>query len=99
MKNFRNVILSSVNATIGEFSLKTPEEIKDVTISLEELKIHPKYNPLTKDNDIAVIKLKEPITIHPAVEPICLPPTSGLGPTYTHKKVTAAGWGKMDGFF
>ncbi|XP_025836328.1 venom serine protease 34-like [Agrilus planipennis] len=39
----------------------------------DKLKIHPKYNSNTKENDIAIVKTRQSIEFSFAVGPICLP--------------------------
>lgn len=47
-----------------------------LAMNASSIHIHPQYsNPrnLNYDNDIALIKLQDPITFHASVMPICLP--------------------------
>ncbi|OXA55530.1 Serine protease 33 [Folsomia candida] len=87
-----------VSATIGEFSLRTPEKTKDIPVPIEEIILHPGYTPNSREFDIAIIKLKESVYIHPSVEPICLPaPKTREEAQFqlaTRSTVTTAGWGK-----
>jgi secreted trypsin-like serine protease len=95
---------TEISATVGEFSLLTPEKTKDIPVPVEEIIVHPEYTPNSREFDIAIVKLKESVHIHPIVEPICLPadPTpikigqdinNDLKLT-TRSRVTTAGWGK-----
>lgn len=87
-----------MSATIGEFSLRTPEKTKDIPVPIEEIILHPGYTPNSREFDIAIIKLKESVYIHPSVEPICLPaPKTREEAQFqlaTRSTVTTAGWGK-----
>ena len=40
---------------------------------MEKFVVHKDYNRITLDNDIALIILKEPVTIDPTVGTVCLP--------------------------
>jgi len=88
---YRKVILSSFNATVGEYSLKSPETVPEIPVAIAKLTAHPKYNPESKDNDIAIIELSEKVSIHPSVEPVCLP--NNKIHFLSTKKAIAAGWG------
>ena len=56
---------------------------------------HPEYKRFTLHNDIAILKLSDPLTMSEAIEPMCLPdadyvPASG-------KKCYVSGWGMVQG--
>ena len=55
---------------------------------------HPKYNPLTVDNDIALIELDEPVYFNDYLRPICLPDPTDVTPAGT--RCYAVGWGRKD---
>lgn len=42
-------------------------------LSVESLHVHPGFKSADFDNDIALIKLKSPITFDASVMPVCLP--------------------------
>ncbi|KAL0985107.1 hypothetical protein UPYG_G00152980 [Umbra pygmaea] len=51
--------------------------VNDPPLSIASIHPHPEYkNPKSTDynNDIALIKLQQPITFHAAIMPLCLPP-------------------------
>lgn len=53
---------------------------------------HPKYDPDTVDNDIALLKLHTPFEINNLVSPICLPsPNDEMS---VDSRGTILGWGK-----
>ncbi|KAG8130203.1 putative Complement C1s subcomponent-like protein [Naja naja] len=64
--------------------------------------IHPKWaksgsGPRTNFNhDIALLRLKEPLTMGPTISPICLPGTSSEYDPQLGTLGYIAGWGKMD---
>ncbi|XP_047652969.1 transmembrane protease serine 2 isoform X5 [Phacochoerus africanus] len=52
---------------------------------------HPNYDPKTKNNDIALMKLQTPMTFNDKVKPVCLPnPGMMLEPT---QSCWISGWG------
>ncbi|KAK3585666.1 hypothetical protein CHS0354_020231, partial [Potamilus streckersoni] len=54
--------------------------------------LFPEYDSATVNNDIALIKLKEPVHFNDHVRPVCLPKGNWKTPLGT--RCTAAGWGK-----
>ena len=74
----------------GEYNLGKADGTEQV-IPIEQIFIHPNFNPPSTgtDYDVALIKLKEPITFNNDVRPVCLP-TSDFPPG-TNCYVT--GWG------
>uniref|UniRef100_A0A3B4FLK2 Acrosin n=1 Tax=Pundamilia nyererei TaxID=303518 RepID=A0A3B4FLK2_9CICH len=44
----------------------------EVTQTLENIVCHPKYNPLTIENDICLLKLSAPVNFTDYIQPICL---------------------------
>ncbi|XP_063444873.1 atrial natriuretic peptide-converting enzyme-like isoform X1 [Mytilus trossulus] len=55
---------------------------------------HPEYNPITVDNDIALIELDEPVYFNDYLRPICLPDRTHVTPAGT--RCYAVGWGRKD---
>jgi len=76
--------------TVGEHDLRKADGTEQV-IPIDQIIIHPKYNPPVTgpDYDVALIKLKKPITFNNDVRPVCLP-TKDFPPG-TNCYVT--GWG------
>lgn len=88
--------LSSLNLTVGEYSIKNPSESSEVTLSLKGIHLHPKYDPVKKQNDIALVEISKRIAVvAPSVMPVCLPPADES--LWEKGSVaTVAGWGKRD---
>jgi len=57
-----------------------------------EVITHPKYNARNYDNDIAIIKLDEPVEFNEILHPVCMP-TPGRSFKGEHGIVT--GWGAL----
>ena len=55
---------------------------------------HPEYNSGTESNDIALVKLSQPLDLNDRTDiaPICLPP-SGSSDSYSGDTAIAIGWG------
>lgn len=75
---------------LGEHNQKNTED-EEKTLSISHVFHYPWYRGY--DNDIAVMKLSEPIKVTEYVRPICVPDerTSFFG-----KECVATGWGKVD---
>jgi secreted trypsin-like serine protease len=59
------------------------------TSFVASITLHENYNPNTNNNDVAILKLKTPLTINDKVKPACLPAA-----TLTPSGVcVASGWG------
>ena len=56
--------------------------------------VHPNFNPMTVDNDIALIELEEPVYFNDYIRPICLPEPYYKTPEET--KCYAIGWGRRN---
>ena len=56
---------------------------------MKSVVIHPQYNKATKNNDIAIVKLKSPLTFNNNVKNACLPESS-FAP---QSKAVVSGWG------
>merc|ERR1711971_527853 len=61
---------------------------------VEKITLHESYNPSTINNDIAILKLKTPLTFNDNVGRACLPEASFV-PT---GKAVASGWGLVSQF-
>ena len=65
-------------------------------ISVEETIIHPMFNKrkgAIYDNDVAILKLKSPLTFNENVQPACLPHSSFM-PENTRELAVISGWGR-----
>ena len=67
-----------VNCIVYFFRDDASEEAKQ-TITIAEKYIHPGYDTPDKANDIALLKLKEPIRMGPTISPPCIPDQNDFG--------------------
>ncbi|XP_030631805.1 vitamin K-dependent protein C [Chanos chanos] len=68
----------------------------EVTLRVTRAIPHPKYNPSTVDNDIALLELESPVPFSKDILPACLPSQS-LAERVLHREGTltvVTGWGK-----
>ncbi|XP_076024880.1 mannan-binding lectin serine protease 1 isoform X2 [Genypterus blacodes] len=64
--------------------------------SVEEILLHPNFQPQNYNNDIALVKLREEVELSEVISPICLPPPQSKdGPALplTNSLGVVAGWG------
>ena len=64
------------------------------SVFVEKIILHENYNPTTIDNDIAILKLKTPLTFNANVQRACLPEASFV----PSGKAVASGWGLVSQF-
>lgn len=94
-----NISPDQVDIVAGIQNLKTPETgFQQKTLT--NIIIHPDYDPVTADNDIALLRLTEPVTLGPTdggleVATIALPAAS-VG-DLTGENAIATGWGNTLG--
>lgn len=64
-----------------------------VTMGVKTVKIHPKYNPQTMDNDVAILELVGNLPYDARVQPIKIPSKELVAPDGTN--LVVSGWGTM----
>ena len=82
------------NADYIEAGIKTRASLDAQKIFVKETIKHPMYNPRNYDNDIAILKLKSPLTFNENVKPACLPHPS-FRPENTGEIAVISGWGDI----
>ncbi|XP_029580744.1 serine protease 56 [Salmo trutta] len=78
-------------AVVGEFDI-TKTDPDEQVLKVNRIISHPKFNPKTFNNDIALVELTSPVVLSDRVTPVCLP--SGLEPP-TGSPCLVAGWGSL----
>ncbi|XP_028254127.1 ovochymase-1 [Parambassis ranga] len=73
----------------GKHDLENPQEKEQQLVGVSTIVSHPSYNSQTKDNDVALLRLQQPLIFNQFVRPIdiCTTPL----PQFTECTVT--GWG------
>uniref|UniRef100_H3B6B5 Protein C, inactivator of coagulation factors Va and VIIIa n=1 Tax=Latimeria chalumnae TaxID=7897 RepID=H3B6B5_LATCH len=81
------------HVTLGDFD-KLHREVHEQKILVDRVVLHPNYNPVNYDNDIALVQLKGTATYSDYVIPICLP-NSHLARMLAKKNTIGmiSGWG------
>lgn len=62
-------------------------------MSASEILIHEQYNITDYQNDIALLRLSESVSLNDNIQTISLPSRSAVNETYEYDTVTAIGWG------
>ncbi|XP_032388169.1 uncharacterized protein prss56 isoform X1 [Etheostoma spectabile] len=78
-------------AVVGEFDI-TKTDPDEQLLKVNRIIPHPKFNPKTFNNDIALVELTSPVVLSGRVTPVCLP--SGMEPP-TGSPCLVAGWGSL----
>ncbi|RVE61837.1 hypothetical protein OJAV_G00174340 [Oryzias javanicus] len=82
---------SSWTAVVGEFDI-TKTDPDEQVLKVNRIISHPKFNPKTFNNDIALVELTSPVILSEHVTPVCLP--SATDPP-TGTACLVAGWGSL----
>ncbi|MBN3296704.1 vitamin K-dependent protein C [Amia ocellicauda] len=80
---------------LGDYERKKKEP-SEKTVAISKAISHPNYNPVTADNDIAMLHLEEPVTFTRYIVPACLP-SRGLAENVlmlNGTNSTVTGWGR-----
>eukprot|EP00795_Rhopilema_esculentum_P012446 gene12446-3115_t len=72
-------------AKVGEFDLTKDDD--DTVVKIEKIIVHEKFSTLTKDYDIALLKLAKPVKFSRNIRPVCVFSRTAL------TDCTVAGWG------
>lgn len=94
-----NIWTDEIKLKFGDHITAGPQKTKGVvTMKAELIKMHPKYNSDTVDNDIAIIKLKGNVAYSRKIQPACLPTSSDdIDVNTDGKNCWITGWGKTKG--
>lgn len=79
---------------LGKLNIKNWYREIGLQVGVESIDIHPSYQPLSADADIAVITLSEKVTFTKFIRPICLWSGSNKLKDIEGAQGTVVGWGK-----
>ena len=80
---------------VGAHSIEGPQVTSDgIKHRVCKIEIHPNYNEGTREYDIAILHLKEPVEFNFNVAPACLP-DERFSWNETGRKMTVSGWGLL----
>ncbi|XP_002722389.4 chymotrypsin-C [Oryctolagus cuniculus] len=78
---------------LGKNSLVEEDEAGSVVVGVDSIYVHEKWNSFLVSNDIALIKLAEPVELSDTIQEACLPEEGSLLPHDYPCYVT--GWGRL----
>lgn len=73
------------------------DEDTQVKVISKEITVHEEYDSIDFVNDVAVIKLPEPVELNDAIGLATLPSKSDIDNTYENSTARISGWGLTDG--
>lgn len=80
----------NITIRLGAHNIQEPSvNVRDIEVS--RIRQHPHFQKDTFMNDIAVLRLKRPVTFNEYIRPVCLP--NRTEETYFAKTAIATGWG------
>ena len=78
---------------MGEYDLDSmAEPYQHIDRMVQIVYSHPKFNPSSFDNDLALLRFKEPVNYHSNIIPICIPKDDA---TLVGKTAWITGWGRL----
>lgn len=86
------IILGEHDQRVKEGRVSSVYEKLPIMLKTEKVILHEKYNPYTLDNDLALIKLEEPVKYIKEIQPICLP---AHGQNFDDLEAFVSGWGTL----
>jgi len=88
---FLNINKNMIRVVIGDHD-RSHLSSHQLTRRVSQVHVHDQFDPITFDNDIALIRLNKPLTFTSRILPVCLPSSSR---TYGGEEAVIVGWGKV----
>ncbi|NWI06131.1 PAMR1 protease, partial [Tichodroma muraria] len=91
----KTVVLKTaeLKVVLGKFYRDDDRDEKTIqNLRISAIIVHPNYDPILLDSDIAVIKLLDKARISSRVQPICLSSSHDLTPSTEDLKIMVTGW-------
>ncbi|MBV98922.1 Inactive serine protease PAMR1, partial [Eschrichtius robustus] len=84
---------ADLKVVLGKFYRDDDREEKSIqSLRISAIILHPNYDPILLDADIAVLKLLDKARISTRVQPICLAAPRDLSTSFQESRITVAGW-------
>ncbi|XP_071583518.1 transmembrane protease serine 9 [Heliangelus exortis] len=82
-----------IEAHVGTTSLNGTDG-NAVKVNVTRVILHPLFDPIFLDFDVALLELARPLVFNKHIQPICLPPASLMFPV--GKRCLISGWGSLE---
>ncbi|NWQ80483.1 PAMR1 protease, partial [Columbina picui] len=84
---------AELKVVLGKFYRDDERDEKTIqNLRISAIIVHPNYDPILLDSDIAIIKLLDKARISSRVQPICLSPSYDLTSSTEYLKIMVTGW-------
>nr|XP_027792460.1 inactive serine protease PAMR1 isoform X2 [Marmota flaviventris] len=84
---------ADLKIVLGKFYRDDDRDEKTIqSLRISAIILHPNYDPILLDADIAILKLLDKARISTRVQPICLAATRDLSISFQESHLTVAGW-------
>uniref|UniRef100_A0A8C4MP90 Inactive serine protease PAMR1 n=1 Tax=Equus asinus TaxID=9793 RepID=A0A8C4MP90_EQUAS len=84
---------ADLKVVLGKFYRDDDRDEKTIqSLRISAIILHPNYDPILLDADIAVLKLLDKARISTRVQPICLAAPRDLSTSFQESRITVAGW-------
>ncbi|KAM9289796.1 inactive serine protease PAMR1 isoform 1-T1 [Cariama cristata] len=84
---------AELKVVLGKFYRDDDRDEKTIqNLRISAIIVHPNYDPILLDSDIAIIKLLDKARISSRVQPICLSSSHDLTPSAEDLKIMVTGW-------
>uniref|UniRef100_A0A8D1C242 Inactive serine protease PAMR1 n=1 Tax=Sus scrofa TaxID=9823 RepID=A0A8D1C242_PIG len=84
---------ADLKIVLGKFYRDDHRDEKSIqSLRISAIILHPNYDPILLDADIAVLKLLDKARISSRVQPICLAASRDLSTSFQEARITVAGW-------
>uniref|UniRef100_A0A8C8WYB9 Inactive serine protease PAMR1 n=1 Tax=Panthera leo TaxID=9689 RepID=A0A8C8WYB9_PANLE len=84
---------ADLRVVLGKFYRDDDREEKTIqSLRISAVILHPNYDPILLDTDIAILKLLDKARVSTRVQPICLAAPRDLSTSFQESRITVAGW-------
>uniref|UniRef100_A0AC11BYB3 Peptidase domain containing associated with muscle reration 1 n=1 Tax=Ovis aries TaxID=9940 RepID=A0AC11BYB3_SHEEP len=84
---------ADLKVVLGKFYRDDDRDEKSIqSLRISAIILHPNYDPILLDTDIAILKLLDKARISTRIQPICLAAPRDLSTSFQESSITVAGW-------
>ncbi|BET01568.1 protease [Nesidiocoris tenuis] len=86
----RDTPIGNLILHLGDLDLINPNETSHVLRGVSKVMFHSHFHPFLLANDIALLRLDQPVAFSDTIQPVCLP---NPAESYVGQKASVVGWG------